>query len=71
MLKDSPTFLLQCEESVRQRKWLDLDIGECAIEVVDDQEHTGQGKTKDDEQNEIKEKKKFLAFRGLELALKY
>lgn len=71
LLKDSPTFLLQCEESVRQRKWLDLDIGECAIEVVDDQEHTGQGKTKDDEQNEIKEKKKFLAFRGLELALKY
>jgi len=55
---------LPCEydEANRQRKWLEMDLGECTIEVAD--EHTG--KTDKSAQG-----KKILAFRSLELALKF
>ena len=52
----------QTEASSRQRKWLEMDLGECTIEVAD--EHIE--KTDKSEQG-----KKILAFRSLELALKF
>ena len=59
------------QQSVQQqRKWLDMDLGECTIELTEDGEHVnGTGKQLNEEPN-VKTKR-FLAFRSLELALNY
>lgn len=49
-------------------KWLEMDIGECMIEVVDDGEQTAS----ESAENTVNEKKEkfFLGFRSLEMAIK-
>lgn len=61
--------LLQNEASGQQeRNWLEMDLGECMVELDDDNEQTDAGKG-DGKQNE--KTKRFLSFRSLELALNY
>ncbi|KAL9186313.1 hypothetical protein ACHAXT_005551 [Thalassiosira profunda] len=53
----------------QQQKWLEMDLGECTIELADDREQPepevgGSAKAE-------KKEKRFYAFRSLELALKY
>eukprot|EP00571_Detonula_confervacea_P008583 CAMPEP_0172316944 /NCGR_PEP_ID=MMETSP1058-20130122/30087_1 /TAXON_ID=83371 /ORGANISM="Detonula confervacea, Strain CCMP 353" /LENGTH=671 /DNA_ID=CAMNT_0013031383 /DNA_START=228 /DNA_END=2243 /DNA_ORIENTATION=- len=64
----SPPLLGKCEQSDQQqeRKWLEMDLGECMIELVDDKEQTEQGEGRSEKGEKSK---RFLAFRSLELAL--
>ncbi len=61
----------QWDQSDGLHRWLEMDIGECMIEVVDDDEQTTleSVENKMTVNNETK-KKFFLGFRSLEMALK-
>jgi len=54
---------VQASQSGRQRKWLEIDLGECTIEVADEHAENTKG--------EQGKNKKILVFRSLELALKF
>ena len=55
------------EQSDALHKWLEMDLGECMMEVVDDTEQT----TLESAGNiDNEEKKVLLGFRSLEMALK-
>ncbi|KAL3768259.1 hypothetical protein ACHAW5_000012 [Stephanodiscus triporus] len=57
----------QGERSERPRRWLEMDLGECTIEMVDGEERMKPGRVGGGENGE--RSKRFLAFRSLEVAL--
>ena len=65
-------LLLSHQSRQEKEKYLEMDLGECTIELlIDDHTQTDQGKASGDNQRESEKKKQFLAFRSLELALRY
>lgn len=54
----------QVESQDSQSKWLEMDLGDCSLEVSNDD-------TNENVANATSPKKKMLAFRSLELALRY
>jgi hypothetical protein len=55
------------EQSDALHKWLEMDLGECMLEVVDTEQTTLDGAERTDD--EMK-KKYLLGFRSLEMALR-
>ena len=65
-------LLLSHQSRQEKEKYLEMDLGECTIELlIDDHTQTDQGKASGANQRESEKKKQFLAFRSLELALRY